>query len=144
MIDGGLNKLFQNNWPQVHWQRVESGPIGAGTPDLNGCVQGVEFWLELKRADHWTIKVKPEQRASQIAWAERRIRAGGLVRMACRRAEKELWLMDGRATRFALTGSLQNVPVALIIGVWHGGPAGWNWPAIQQGILFRGTASRTQ
>jgi hypothetical protein len=31
----------------VHFQRIETN-VGLGVPDVNGCGDGVEFWLELK------------------------------------------------------------------------------------------------
>ena len=34
-------------WPNVHFQRIET-TTGLGIPDVNCCVNGVEFWLELK------------------------------------------------------------------------------------------------
>jgi hypothetical protein len=32
----------------VHFQRIETN-VGLGVPDVNGCGDGVEFWLELKQ-----------------------------------------------------------------------------------------------
>jgi hypothetical protein len=31
----------------VHFQRIETN-VGLGVPDVNGCGDGIEFWLELK------------------------------------------------------------------------------------------------
>lgn len=57
--------------PNCHAQRVEA-VTGRGIPDLNLCLNGREWWLELK-ADHRLPKLRPEQ----FAWLHRRHRAGG-------------------------------------------------------------------
>jgi hypothetical protein len=63
-------------------QRVENG-LGAGTPDVNFCIQGGEGWIELK---HGEMPARPEtpvfksQRGldpQQIAWILNRCRHGG-------------------------------------------------------------------
>lgn len=56
----------------MHWSRIESW-ASPGIPDLNGCYQGYEFWIELKVRRSKRIIVRPHQ----IAWHYNRIRAGG-------------------------------------------------------------------
>ena len=41
---------LRKGMPMVHWQRIESGEIAQGIPDLNGCLLGREAWIELKIA----------------------------------------------------------------------------------------------
>lgn len=62
--------------------RVEN-PIHLGTPDVNCCADGVEFWVELKRVESFpklastpvfTGCLKPEQ----VLWHHARSRAGGV------------------------------------------------------------------
>lgn len=69
--------LYQNlkkHLPQVHWQRIES-PMTQGTPDVNGCIQSQEFWLELKIARGNKIKFSN----FQCNWAVKRMASGGKV-----------------------------------------------------------------
>jgi hypothetical protein len=65
----------------VHWQSIESSATGQGIPDLNGCCQGQDVWLELKYTEHLKTKnigLKPPQ----IAWIYKRAKAGGNVWIA--------------------------------------------------------------
>lgn len=63
-----------------HWQRIET-MTGGGVPDVNGCVQGQEIWLELKIL---VGKTYPRWQSSQgvtplqHAWLTNRARVGGL------------------------------------------------------------------
>lgn len=58
--------------PYVHWQRIESS-TGQGIPDVNGCIGGDSFWLELKVVSG----IKVHLRSSQVAWLMRRSDVGG-------------------------------------------------------------------
>jgi len=42
-----LSRLIQKNCNQIHFTRIESSTIN-GIPDLNGCINGNGFWMELK------------------------------------------------------------------------------------------------
>jgi hypothetical protein len=133
--DGGLRKLFQQHIPAAHWQPIETWSTGQGVPDLNGCLDGIEFWIELKLTTAYAVSIRPHQ----IAWAERRLRAGGRVFLAVRRkadagprkgqAIDELWLFPGSAMRLVSSyGLLGNYASSLMQG---GGPARWPWAAIE-------------
>ena len=69
-----LYQSLRTNLPQVHWQRIES-PMTQGTPDVNGCYEGYEFWLELKIARGNKIKFSN----FQCNWAFKRVASGGRV-----------------------------------------------------------------
>lgn len=65
----------------LHMTRVEN-IIGAGMPDVEGCYQGVQFWLELKSAmrparEATPIRFPTKGREDQAKWAMHRIAAGG-------------------------------------------------------------------
>ena len=136
--DDGLRRLFRQNLPMVHWISVETGVTDPGVPDLNGCAQGVEFWLECKATQGWAVTLRPEQ----IGWLERRARAGGrtfiAVRRHCaagarRRMADEVWLFWGRdARRLKLLGLKVLAPLA----VFSAGPANWDWERL--GIILLG------
>ncbi len=133
-LDGGLWPVIKANLKDWHFQRIETGGVGNGVPDLNGCYIGNDIWIELKWTDGW----KPIIRSEQVAWAERRARAGGRVFLAVRRkcdagprriVADELWVYraDG-FRRVSLTGLKDNPPVLLCTG----GPREWNWSAIHE------------
>ena len=113
-IDDGLRPLICRNLRTVDWQSIESGLTGLGIPDLNGCVDGHEFWVECKATSAWAVAIDTEQ----IMWAERRIRHGGRVFLAVRRrhdggprkgpAVDELWFFWGGHTRHVAQYGLDN------------------------------------
>jgi len=125
VIDGGLSAIFRRHLPEAHWQSVETSGTGRGVPDLNYCLDGREGWIELKLVSGWRI---PSMRPEQVAWAERRARAGGRVFLAGRKGGA-LWLWDASLAARALIdgGDVREVP-ALLRGL--GGPARWPWAAI--------------
>ena len=71
------SKLFQEirkALPSVHFQRIETD-VGLGVPDVNGCFNGVDFWLELKVSSGTALGLSKYQKA----WIIRRGLAGGRV-----------------------------------------------------------------
>jgi hypothetical protein len=125
-IDGGLRKLFIANVPRkVDWLTIETGGTALGVADLNGCSNGVEVWIEMKKADHWAVG---NVRTAQVGWIERRVRNGGRCFVAIRRADDEMWLLRPASARLLISGvSLRELPGDLILGRWFGGPNGWDW-----------------
>ena len=71
------SKLWQRikkNITKPHLIRVESNTIN-GIPDINGCWNSKEFWIELK-----SDKVGyPKLSKWQISWINKRIKHGGIV-----------------------------------------------------------------
>lgn len=141
MSDGNLRHIFQKYLPQVHWQGVETWSTGQGVPDMNGCIGGVEFWIENKVTSGWKVNFE----VGQVAWAERRIRAGGRVFLAVRRkvpagpirgsATDELWLFHGSLMRRISCDGLKAEEKEPLIK-HDGGPAAWDWVTIRR-ILMR-------
>tara|TARA_A100001515_G_scaffold71781_2_gene57173 strand:+ start:1069 stop:1452 length:384 start_codon:yes stop_codon:yes gene_type:complete len=66
-------QLRDSTQGKIHWQRIESGITASGIPDLNGCSQGKEVWIELKVVKGNQIGLRPMQKA----WLYRRAEAGG-------------------------------------------------------------------
>lgn len=129
-MDGGLRQLFKKHLPDVHWQAIETFITGSGVPDINGCLDGIEFWIENKFA-----KGKKRARVTfspaQVGWIEQRLRHGGRVFIAVRHTTAQadtLYLLRGAAARELTVGE---TPEALAIGVWDGGPARWDWDAVK-------------
>lgn len=71
------SKLYQEIkklLPNAHFQRIETS-VGLGVPDVNGCLDGIEFWLELKVSSNKRSVLSKYQKA----WIIRRGKAGGRV-----------------------------------------------------------------
>jgi len=139
-MDGDLHKLFRHYIPAADWQRIESGAIGIGVPDLNGCLSSVEVWIENKKTTTWKVhNIQP----AQVAWIERRARKGGRVFVAVRqlsasvsKPRDSLWLLSWRAPRFLIQGgSLMGLPPEDVHVLSAGGPAKWDWRDVEN-ILF--------
>lgn len=123
-LDDGLRRLFQDHLPRVHWQPIESWMTGAGIPDLNGCSDAAEFWVECKATRAYAVKMKAEQ----VGWALHRRRVGGRAFIAVRRriSKKkidELYLHDGLFAREVKAVGIR----APRLGSWQGGPGRWAW-----------------
>ena len=72
--ESSLWRLIRDHSPKgIHWQRIESGITASGIPDLNGCSQGTEVWIELKMVKGNQLGLRPMQRA----WLFNRALAGG-------------------------------------------------------------------
>jgi hypothetical protein len=134
-MDGELRAIFQKHLPLAHWQAIESALTGPGIPDAEYCFPGgVSGWLEFKRTrpgSPWTVDIRKEQ----VAWAERRLRKGGRIHLAVRQkhapnrlrgALDALFLYRGADLRAVFQNGLKTPP----LGLWHGGPARWDWAAI--------------
>jgi hypothetical protein len=129
MIDGGLRKLFRANLPAFHWMSCETGLTEQGVPDSNGCIDGIEFWIEFKK----TATNKVPLRSEQVGWLMRRSRAGGRTFVAIRyhhtggplkgpAIDKLIIYPGASAKQLALTG-LRNSPLFES----EGGPSKWRW-----------------
>ena len=92
--------------PYVHWQRIETG-TGQGVPDVNGCIGGDEFWLELKIAQGNKVKITP----GQIAWLMQRIDAGGKAWIIVKKKE-QIFIYNGYQGSFLLDSGLKLQPEA--------------------------------
>ncbi len=71
------SKLWQRikkNITKPHLIRVESNTIN-GIPDINGCWNGKEFWMELK-SDRVGY---PKLSKWQVTWINKRVSHGGIV-----------------------------------------------------------------
>jgi len=133
--DNGLRGLFKSWLPDIHWQAIESGGVGAGIPDSNGCFDGVEFWIEYKATSAWAVGLSAEQ----VGWIHKRSRAGGRVWVAVRKqhdagprrgeATDELWLVPGLYVRELCDRGLL-LPSHCVAGRWFDGPGNWAWGSV--------------
>lgn len=132
--DGGLRKCYRVHLQQFHWTSVESPMTVAGIPDSNFCHAGKEGWIENKRV---RSSDKVEMRPEQVAWIERRVRAGGRVFIGVRWPKRldSFYLLTPQAGRLLLSAGLTALPANCQLGVWPGGPSRWNWPKIAEILL---------
>ena len=100
--EDGTWKRLRNVLRDVHVSRVEN-LTEDGMPDVNGCHEGCEFWIELKQLDEWpkrkSTKVKVGMRESQLRWIAARGKAGGNVHVLAQVADMYLlfwWKSVGR------------------------------------------------
>jgi hypothetical protein len=135
-MDGGLRQLFKKHLPEFHWQAIETFITGSGVPDINGCFNGIEVWIENKFAKgkkRARVTFSPEQ----VGWIEQRLRHGGRVFIAVRHTTAQsdtLYLLRGAAARELIIGEVLG---ALAIGSWDGGPACWDWDKVKDLLLFQ-------
>lgn len=87
-------------FPQAHWQRLETW-TGSGVFDVNGCLQGVEAWVECKegtdpKTDRGLVRTKV--RPAQVAWEFLRRQAAGRTFVALIVGD-QLHLLPGHTLR---------------------------------------------
>lgn len=86
---------------KVDLKRVENS-VGSGHPDVEGCIDGVQIWIELKseeRPKRATTKIRFKVRPSQDIWLQERVRAGfrqcWVLAQVGDAAESRLYLVPG-------------------------------------------------
>lgn len=131
-VDDGLRRLLRQHVRRVHWTSVETGHVQQGVPDLSGCGDGQEFWVECKsvRRGH-AVKFRP----GQPGWLLAHERHGGRTFVAVRRRTEtgdDLVLYRGHAARELVDRGLL-APGR--VGEWSGGPAKWDWTAVRVALV---------
>lgn len=135
--DGGLRGIFRVKLPHVHWTPIETGLTASGVPDMEGCLRGRQFWVENKLADAYAVGID----SFQIAWHERRARAGGRTFLAVRltatagprkgAARDELFMYRGARIREVYHKGLRVFPLLHLTG----GPSDWDWDRVEEVLL---------
>jgi hypothetical protein len=121
--DGGLRQLFRHHLPIWDWQPIETAAISPGVPDLNGCWEGREVWVEMKQTRGWAVKFQP----MQPGLITRRVAHGGHVFIAVRHQSigaDALHIYHGRSVLDLQAQGLR-APGRLLLGI--GSPARWDW-----------------
>jgi hypothetical protein len=83
---------------RVDLKRIENS-VGSGHPDVEGCIEGTQIWLELKscpRPKKPSTPIRPKVRPSQNIWLQERARAG------CRQCFVLMQVGDGAASSLYL------------------------------------------
>ena len=131
MSDGELRKIFRKHLTGFDLLAVETGGTTSGVPDLNFARADIEGWIEMKKAEHWRVSIRP----MQIGWCERRLRYNKRVFCAVRRADTELWLFHASQMRRLMKERVDAVPC---LGHWTGGAAKWEWDRIGSILIWSG------
>ena len=129
------SKLYQKikkALPNVHFQRIETN-IALGVPDVNGCYQGIEFWLELKVKKGKQTPLTKYQKA----WIVKRASHGGKVFIIN-------FDLGQRAVKLYDYNSCVNRDPFATLPVSHF-PHPVSWPAVLNKIItHQGSPSRQQ
>jgi len=106
-----LWKVLRDGLTGVHWTRIESW-ASPGIPDVNGCAEFGEFWIELKVIKHNRVLLSPHQ----IAWHLMRTRYGGITYILAREPGKSsLILFSGSQAKLLKDKKISEIePMATI------------------------------
>lgn len=120
-----------------HWDRIESHSASQGRFDVNACIDGVTFDIELKIYDGRRGGLV--LRANQNAWACNRVRAGGIAWIFARYdgAEEEYLLIPANRSRELIHDRSYAGWARQAIKIWRGKP---DWQEFLQ-IVRNGTVT---
>ncbi len=108
--DGGLWKVVKRQMPGIHWQRIETQMTAAGVPDVNGCYQGREVWIELKHVPAGLLIRSLS--AFQCGWMLKRAKYGGNVWLLVRytKTGDQCWLYHAGQIKAVKEGGMRVDP----------------------------------
>ena len=90
-----LWKSLRDGVTGIHWVRIESW-ASPGVPDVNGCGDFGEFWIELKVTKSNRVVLSPHQ----ISWHLTRARHSGRSYILAREASRDpLFLFSGNQAK---------------------------------------------
>ena len=106
-----LWRALRDGITNIHWVRIESWS-SPGVPDLNGCAEFGEFWIELKIIKNKRIVLSPHQ----IAWHVTRSRHHGRSYILAREAARTpLILFSGKQAKDLADLKMGEIPPILEI-----------------------------
>jgi len=101
-----LWKALRDGVTGIHWVRIESW-TSPGVPDVNGCGDFGEFWIELKVTKSNRIALSPHQ----ISWHLTRARYSGRSYILAREVSKEpLFLFSGNQAKDLADNKVSQIP----------------------------------
>ena len=122
---------------KVDLQRLENA-VGQGHPDVEGCIDGAQVWIELKSEDRparLTTLIHPKTRPSQSIWHKERTKAGSRIHWVLLQVgegrKARLYLIPGdrydevKATEPELEELSVLPPTASLAGVLLRATRGW-------------------
>ena len=120
---------------------MELGLLVSGVPDHNGCVDGVDFWIEYKATEDYSVGLEP----LQVGWLLRRMRAGGRCFVVTRRRHEggprkglpvdDLWVHEGWDAKTLKAEGLLSCPPILHLEAQQDGPSHWDWDRVEERLL---------
>lgn len=117
-----LWQLLRRNLPGVHWQRIEGI---RGVPDVNGCDDGVEFWIEGKSIREGETRVRFER--GQVAWLVAGAHAGRRCFVLVRRSDEILLYRGSAALSLSRDGICSTSPLLRLCRPWA-------WPRLREAL----------
>lgn len=124
MRDWAKKHLYNNTAYKIHLQRIESEITSQGISDLNGLINGVEAWVELKVVTGKKVDLSPKQ----VNWINARIKAGGNCWILARKPNKEqdqLFLWHGSKVQEVYKNGLLVVPDVRVVRYSQNRPFMW-------------------
>jgi hypothetical protein len=104
-----LWKALRDGITDIHWVRIESWS-SPGIPDVNGCAEFGEFWIELKIIKNKRVLLSPHQ----IAWHITRSRYQGRSYILAREAARTpLFLFSGSQAKDLADLKMGEIPPIL-------------------------------
>ena len=101
-----LRPLMREAAPGIVVERIESWST-PGFPDVSGCWDGRDFWLELKIVQNLRVKMRP----GQVRWLERRWKAGSrCFILAYGPDHNDLCLFKGKVARELTKHTVLEIP----------------------------------
>ncbi len=116
-----LWKSLRDGITDIHWVRIESWST-PGVPDVNGCAETGEFWIELKIIKNKRVGLSPHQ----VAWHLTRSRYGGRSFILAREAARTpLILFSGEQAKDLVDLKIGEIsPIATI-------PYPYDWSSLR-------------
>jgi hypothetical protein len=122
-----LWRALRDGITDIHWVRIESWS-SPGVPDVNGCAEFGEFWIELKIIKNKRIVLSPHQ----IAWHVTRSRHQGRSYILAREAARTpLILFYGKQAKDLVDLKMGEIPPICEI------PHPYDW-SLLRGALEKG------
>jgi Holliday junction resolvase len=119
-----LWKALRDGITDIHWVRIESWS-SPGVPDVNGCAEFGEFWIELKVIKHKRVVLSPHQ----IAWHITRSRHSGRSYILAREAARTpLFLFSGERAKDLVDLKIDEIPMIVEI------PHPYDWPRLRRAL----------
>ena len=119
-----LWKALRDGITDIHWVRIESWS-SVGVPDVNGCAEFGEFWIELKIIKSKRVVLSPHQ----IAWHITRSRHGGRSFILAREAARTpLILFSGEKAKDLADLKMDEIPQIVEI------PHPYDWGRLRKAL----------
>ena len=119
-----LWKALRDNITDIHWTRIESWS-SPGVPDVNGCAEFGEFWIELKIIKNKRLLLSPHQ----VAWhIKRSLHSGRAFILAREAGRTPLFLFSGEQAKDLVDLKVGEIPPIVEI------PHPYDWARLRKAL----------